>query len=72
MQIFAVARYDSAGFLPAMLKREKSELRQRRGFIVSEDSKHAAFFVKFIVKKIHLLYFATEFAQMTERKQELV
>jgi hypothetical protein len=53
MQSFAVARHDSARFLPAMLKREKPELRQSRGFSVSENAENAAFFVKFVEQKIH-------------------
>ena len=60
MQIFAVARNDAARFLPAMLKREKPELRQSRGFRVSENPKNAAFFFELVERKIHYFYFATK------------
>jgi hypothetical protein len=36
-----------------MLKREKSELRQSRGFRVSENAENAAFFLEFIEREIH-------------------
>jgi site-specific DNA-adenine methylase len=35
---------------------------------MSEDSEHAAFFVKFVIEKIHCFYFATEFTEITEGK----
>ena len=50
MKLGAVARNDAAGFLPAMLQSEQTELRQRRSFSVTENAENAAFFFKFVQK----------------------
>ena len=47
-QFTAIGRYDSARFLPPMLQGKKPELRQRRGFCVTEDAEYSALLVQFI------------------------
>ena len=48
MKIRPIRRDDPSSLLPAMLQRKKPELRKRRGLSVSENTEHAAFFVKFV------------------------
>jgi len=47
-EIFPVGRDDTAGFLSAMLKCKKAELRQGRRLFVAKKAKDTALLVKFV------------------------
>src|SRR3984957_8025634 len=53
--IGAIRRRDAGRFLPAMLQRIDSEVRQLRRFVISEDAEHAAVIVEPILVELDLL-----------------
>src|ERR1700675_3050059 len=55
MQVGAIAGDDSGGFLPAMLQRVEAEIRQLRGFFVSEDAEDTTLVVEVIVSESEFL-----------------
>jgi hypothetical protein len=48
VKLFAVARNDAAGFLPAMLLREQAKLGHFGSVFVSKNAKQPALFAEFI------------------------
>ena len=55
VQIAAIARDDSGGFLPAMLQRVQAEIGELRRFFVSEDAEHTTFVMETVVSESELL-----------------
>jgi len=48
VKIFSVGLHNTARFLPPVLQGKQAKLRDRRGFMVSEDTEYTTFLVKFI------------------------
>ena len=55
----AIGRSNACRFLPAMLQRVDSEIRELRRFVISEDAEHAAVIVEPILVELDCLAHAT-------------